>query len=68
MTIAFRPDPPVDAPKIVALVQQNKHIKLAGNDKLKIERALPDVKHRVQMLRDVLRQLGPPVAQDRAAV
>ena len=61
--ITFKPDPPVAAQKIVALVQQNKHIKLVGNDKLKIERDLPDVKHRVQMLRDVLRQLGPPVAQ-----
>ena len=45
---------------IIGLIQKNKHIKLAGNDKLRIERALPEVKDRVQMVRDVLRSLGTP--------
>ena len=48
---------------IIHLIQKNKHIKLAGNDKLRIERALPDAKDRAQMVRDVLRSLGQPVAQ-----
>jgi transcription-repair coupling factor (superfamily II helicase) len=43
-------------------VQKNKHIKLAGNDKLRIERALPEVKDRAQMVRDILRSLGDPLA------
>jgi transcription-repair coupling factor (superfamily II helicase) len=42
------------------MVQKNKHIKLAGNDKLRIEKALVDVKDRAQMVRDVLRALGQP--------
>jgi transcription-repair coupling factor (superfamily II helicase) len=42
------------------LIQKNKHIKLAGNEKLRIERELPDPKDRAQMVRDVLRSLGQP--------
>ena len=42
MVIAFRPNPPVDALKIIELVQKNRHIKLAGNDKLRIERETPE--------------------------
>jgi transcription-repair coupling factor (superfamily II helicase) len=47
--------------KIIELIQKNKHIKLAGNEKLRIERALPEVKDRVQLVRDVLRSLGQPI-------
>ena len=60
MVIAFRPNPPIDALRIIELVQKNRHIKLAGNDKLRIERELPDAKDRAQMIRDVLRALGAP--------
>jgi len=42
------------------LVQKNRHIKLAGNDKLRIEREMPEAKDRAQMIRDVLRALGTP--------
>ena len=59
--ITFRPNPPVDPMRIIELVQKNRHIKLAGNDKLRIERALPEPKDRAQMVRDVLRSLGQPV-------
>jgi transcription-repair coupling factor (superfamily II helicase) len=48
---------------ILHLIQKNKHIKLAGNDKLRIERELPDVKARAQMVRDVLKSLGQPVKE-----
>ncbi|MEY2802768.1 MAG: transcription-repair coupling factor [Pseudomonadota bacterium] len=61
--INFRPNPPVDAMRIIEMVQKNKHIKLAGNDKLRIERELPDVKQRAQLVRDVLRQLGQPIKE-----
>jgi transcription-repair coupling factor (superfamily II helicase) len=68
MVISFRPNPPIDAMKIIELVQKNRHIKLAGNDKLRIERATPDPKERAQSIRDVLRALGKPKAdEDRPA-
>ncbi len=61
--ITFKPNPPVDPMAIIGLIQKNKHIKLAGNDKLRIERELPDPKQRAQMVRDVLRSLGQPKSE-----
>jgi transcription-repair coupling factor (superfamily II helicase) len=61
ITITFKKDPPIDPMKIIALLQKNKHIRLAGNEKLRIERALPDAFERAKMVRDVLRNLGQPV-------
>jgi len=60
--ISFKANAPIDGMRIIQLVQKNKHIKLAGNDKLRIERALPEVKDRAQMVRDILRSLGDPLA------
>jgi transcription-repair coupling factor (superfamily II helicase) len=64
-TISFRPNPPIDGMKIIDMVQKNKHIKLAGNDKLRIERELPEVKDRAQLVRDTLRNLGQPLIPSR---
>jgi len=64
MVISFRPNPPVDALKIIELVQKDRHVKLAGNDKLRIERALPEASARAQLVREVLRALGTPKAAD----
>ena len=62
MVISFRPNAPVDALRIIELVQKNRHIKLAGNDKLRIERDTPSPKDRAQAIREVLRSLGAPVS------
>ena len=59
--ITFKKDAPIDPMGVIALIQKHRHIKLVGNEKLRIERALPDVKGRVQMVRDVLKALGTPV-------
>ncbi|MGZ5768680.1 MAG: transcription-repair coupling factor, partial [Caldimonas sp.] len=58
--ITFKPNPPIDPMRIIELVQKNRHIRLAGNEKLRIERELKDPKERAQMVRDVLRSLGQP--------
>lgn len=60
MSITFKPNPPIDAMRIIEMVQKHRHIKLAGNDKLRIEREVPDPKDRAQFIRDVLRGLGAP--------
>ena len=60
MIISFRPNAPVDAMRIIELVQKNHHIKLAGNDKLRIERETPEPRERAQVIREVLRALGTP--------
>lgn len=62
MVVSFRPNPPVDAMRIIELVQKNRHIKLAGNEKLRIEKETKEPKERAQMIRDVLKALGTPTA------
>ena len=62
ITITFKKEAPVEPMAIIHLIQKNQHIKLAGNDKLRIERELPDPKARAQMVRDILRSLGQPTA------
>jgi transcription-repair coupling factor (superfamily II helicase) len=60
INITFKPNPPVDPMAIIGLIQKNRHIKLTGNDKLRIERDLPEAKDRALMVRDILRSLGQP--------
>jgi transcription-repair coupling factor (superfamily II helicase) len=62
MSLSFKPDAPVDATAIVALVQKNRHIKLAGNEKLRVERAIAEPAQRAQFVRELLRSLGQPTA------
>ena len=61
ITITFKKDAPIDPMAVMRLIQKNRHIKLAGNEKLRIERELSEPKDRAQMVRDVLRSLGEPI-------
>ena len=56
-TITFKKDAPIDPLRIIALIQKNRNIKLAGNEKLRIERAIPEMRERAKMVRDLLRNL-----------
>jgi len=60
INISFKKDAPIDPGKIIELIQKHRYIKLAGNDKLRIEKAFEDPNVRVHMVRDVLRHLGKP--------
>lgn len=64
--ITFKPNPPIDPMNIIGLIQKNKHIKLVGNDKLRIERELPDPAARAQLVRDILKNLGLPLEAQTA--
>ena len=66
INISFKPQPPIDPMNIIHLIQKNKHIKLAGNEKLRIEKELENPKDRAQMVRDVLRSLGQPLKSETA--
>ena len=46
-------------------MQKNRHIKLAGNEKLRIEREIAEPAQRAAFMRDLLRSLGKPVAAGR---
>jgi transcription-repair coupling factor (superfamily II helicase) len=63
MSITFRPQAPVDSRRIIELVQKNRAIRLAGNDKLRIEREISQPADRAHYLRDLLRHLGQPLAE-----
>jgi transcription-repair coupling factor (superfamily II helicase) len=64
MNITFRPGAPIDSRRIVELVQKNRAVKLAGNDKLRIEREISAPADRAHFLRDLLRALGQPLKAD----
>jgi transcription-repair coupling factor (superfamily II helicase) len=58
--LQFIPNPPIDAMRIIEMVQKHKHIKLAGQDKLRIEARSPDLAVRVSTVKETLRALGAP--------
>ena len=64
MNITFRPNPPIDPMRIIELVQKNRSVKLAGNDRLRIDREIAEPHDRAQYVRDLLRSLGPPKAPE----
>ncbi|MET0962732.1 MAG: transcription-repair coupling factor [Noviherbaspirillum sp.] len=55
--LQFEPNPPVDAMRIIELIQKNRHIKLNGQDKLRIIATMPDLASRVLQLKTTLRSL-----------
>ena len=61
INLNFRPNPPIDPMRVIELVQKNRNIKLVGNEKLRIEKALSSPQDRAQAVREVLRLLGQPV-------
>jgi transcription-repair coupling factor (superfamily II helicase) len=63
ISITFKPRAPVDGARIIELVQKNRHIRLAGNEKLRIEREFESAADRAQYVRDLLKGLGQPVVQ-----
>ncbi|MDO9075111.1 MAG: transcription-repair coupling factor, partial [Rubrivivax sp.] len=64
MNVTFRPKAPIDPQRIIELVQKNRAIKLAGNDKLRIEREISAPADRAHYLRDLLKHLGQPLQVD----
>ena len=53
----FMPNPPVDALRIIEMIQKNRHIKLHGQDKLKISASMPDLAARVAQLKSTIKLL-----------
>ncbi|HTI16448.1 MAG TPA: transcription-repair coupling factor [Trinickia sp.] len=67
ISFQFVPNPPIDAMRIIELVQKNKHIKLAGQDRLRIETRSPDFAVRVATVKETLRTLAAPARQPATA-
>jgi transcription-repair coupling factor (superfamily II helicase) len=58
MQMQFMPKPPIDPMRIIDLIQKNRHIKLNGQDKLRITANMPDLAARVNQIKTILRALG----------
>ncbi len=56
-TLQFVPQPPVEPVKIISLIQKSRHIKLHGQDKLRISANMPDLGARVTQVRNTIRSL-----------
>ena len=55
--LQFQPKPPIDSMRIIDLIQKNRHIKLNGQDKLRITISMPDIATRVTQLKTIIRSL-----------
>ena len=58
--IVFKPHAPVDPAAVLRLVQTQREVRLAGNDKLRIERECAEPLQRAQLVRDIIGRLGQP--------
>ena len=55
--LQFQPNPPIDAMRIIDLIQKNRHIRLSGQDKLRITANMPDLAARVSQIKSTIRAL-----------
>ncbi|MDE2289089.1 MAG: transcription-repair coupling factor [Burkholderiales bacterium] len=65
ISLQFIPDPPIDALRIIELVQRDRHVKLAGQDKLRIEAAHAELGARVGKIKETLRALAGAGAREQ---
>ncbi|MES2150506.1 MAG: transcription-repair coupling factor [Pseudomonadota bacterium] len=56
-SLQFMVNPPIDSMRIISLIQKNRHIKLAGQDKLRITVSMPDLAARVLQVKQTIKQL-----------
>ncbi|HET9404595.1 MAG TPA: hypothetical protein VFO57_08435, partial [Burkholderiales bacterium] len=56
--LQFVAKPPIEPARVLDLVRQKKHYRLAGQDRLRIELALPDIKARVAAIREAFGELA----------
>ena len=55
--VQFVPDPPIDPMKIITMIQSKRHIKMAGQDKLKIDLKYGDLNQRVLAIKNFFGEL-----------
>jgi transcription-repair coupling factor (superfamily II helicase) len=57
IVIQFVPNPPIDPMKVITMIQSKRHIKMAGQDKLKIDLKYGDLQQRVLAVRNFFGEL-----------
>jgi transcription-repair coupling factor (superfamily II helicase) len=56
--IQFVPEPPIDPMKIITMIQSKRHIKMSGQDKLRIELKYGELKQRVLAIVNFFKELS----------
>jgi len=56
--IQFEPNPPIDPLKLIKLIQTKREYKLAGQDRLKIAKDCPTLEKRVELVKNLLREIS----------
>jgi len=57
IVIQFVPNPPIDPMKVITMIQSKRHIKMAGQDKLKIDLKYEDLQQRVLAVKNFFGEL-----------
>lgn len=58
IVVQFEKNAPVDPAKVIALIQRNRHVKLAGQDKLRMTQSAATAEERAKLIRQLLRELA----------
>ncbi len=58
IVITFVPDPPLDPARLIALIQREKNMRLAGPERLRIDIKTPNLDARLAQLRSVFKSLA----------
>ena len=56
--LQFIPNPPLDAARVMQLIQRNKHYRLAGQDRLRVSADLHEVGERVTRVKQIFSELA----------
>ncbi|MCL4800366.1 MAG: transcription-repair coupling factor, partial [Burkholderiales bacterium] len=59
VVLQFDPHPAIEPARVIRLVQEQRHWRLQGPSRLRVERASATLKERGQAVREILRQLAP---------
>ncbi len=65
--LQFIPNPPIDPAQIIALVQSDRSYKLAGPDRLAVQRETSDLRSRVAAIREIIDALQAPNSAKKKA-
>ncbi len=56
--LTFVPNAPIEPMRLIALLQRERNMRLAGPEKLRIEARTPDLQARLQVLRTLFKALA----------
>ncbi|HEU4620865.1 MAG TPA: hypothetical protein VFS42_01445, partial [Burkholderiaceae bacterium] len=57
IALQFEKNAPVDPARVISLIQRNRHAKLAGPDRLRINQSVENIEDRVRLIRGMLAEL-----------